>query len=69
MNTSTTTSPRGPWTGTATPVSPISSSPSVTAQPRERVRRPSRASASGSVMVFSVSAARGPGGIGSASHA
>ena len=48
MPRAATTSPRGPWTGTATPVSPTSSSSRVTAQPRLRARAPSRRRASGS---------------------
>ena len=38
MPRAATTSPRGPWTGTAMPVRPTSSSSRVTAQPRLRVR-------------------------------
>ena len=47
MPRAATTSPRAPWTGTATPVSPTSSSSRVTAQPRLRVRAPSRRSVVG----------------------
>ena len=62
MPRAATTSPRGPWTGTAMPVRPTSSSSWVTAQPRLRVAMPSRRSASGSATVDSVSCSSSPCG-------
>ena len=49
---------RGPWTGTATPVSPTSSSSTVTAQPRRACVAPGRARASPGRRAVAGSAAR-----------
>ena len=57
-----TTSPWMPRTGTATPVSPISSSSRVSAQPRSRVRTPSRRRSARSVSVAGVGRSSVAGG-------
>ena len=59
------TSPLPRWTGTATPVSPTSSSSVVAAQPRLRTRCASRRRSSTSASVASVSLSSGPVGSGS----
>ena len=63
------TSPRTPSTGTATPVSPSSSSSRVSAHPRSRMRTPSRRRSARSARVAGVSRSRSPGGRSRASQA